>query len=199
MTSTQHSSLDSFFFEARTRAEREWSDQQQRAIRMVAGQARDVTEYASLLAMLDLADPALHPTTLSRRLAAYIRQVALALGVPADATAYEVGDTATAHLGLDQRCAARPDHDLILAWDERLGWYVATAPITKAPAVIAYLNGDIVPPPTTVAGFVADVLASRGGSRVRPVQPSADRDVLAAKLSAACPSEPVHHPHNAND
>ena len=52
-------------------------------------------------------------------------------------------DTATAYLGLDQRSATRPGHDLMLVWDERLGWYVAveTTP-TETPVVIAYLDGD---------------------------------------------------------
>ncbi|GAB3406743.1 hypothetical protein GCM10027569_17630 [Flindersiella endophytica] len=167
---------------------------------MVAGQARDVTDYASLLSMLDLDDPAIHPTTLSRRLAAYIGQVAVAIGVPADATEYEVGDTAKAYLHLDQRSAVRSGHDLILAWDERLGWYLASAatPTTKAPVVMAYLDGDIVPPPAAVARFVAGVVAGRGGSRIRPVQPSTKRDVLAAKLTAACPSPSPDHASDAS-
>jgi hypothetical protein len=200
MTSTQHSDIGSMFFEARTRAEREWSNQQQRAIRLVAGQARDLTDYTALLLMLDLNDPALHPTKLSRRLAIYLRQVAVAIGVPIESTGYEVSDTVTAYLVLDQQCTMRPGHDLTLAWDERLGWYVTVAPslTTKAPAVIAYLNGDIAPPPAAVARFVADVIAGRGGSRIRPVQPPTERTVLAAKLAAACPNPPADLARDGN-
>jgi hypothetical protein len=193
MTSTQHSDIGSMFFEARTRAEREWSNQQQRAIRLVAGQAHDRTDYADLLLMLDLDAPALHPTKLSRRLAIYLRQVAVAIGVPVEATGYEVADTATAYLVLDQQFTMRPGHELVLAWDERLGWYVTVAPSpsTEAPSVIAYLNGDIAPSPAAVARFVADVIAGRSGSRIRPVQAPTERTVLAAKLAAACPNPPA--------
>ena len=96
--------------------------------------------------MLGLDDPP--AVTLNRRLAVYVRQVAAAIGVPAEATGYEVTDTATAYLGLDQRWATQPDHDLMLLWDERLGWYIAveTTP-TETPVVLAYLHGDTVPTP----------------------------------------------------
>jgi hypothetical protein len=192
MTSTQHSGMGSDFLEARTRAEQEWSDQQRRAVRIIAGLAHDRTEFTDLLSMLDLDDPDLRAVTLSRRLAAYIHQVAVAIGVSAEATGYDVSDTATAHLDLNQRCAMRPDHDLILVWDERLGWYVTeeTSPTTKAPTAIAYLNGDIVPPPAAVARFVAEAIAGRGGLPIRRVQPPTERTVLATKMAAAS-REPV--------
>lgn len=178
MTSTPLSDPPSVFLEARTRAEQEWSDQQRRAVRMIAGQAQDRTEFAALLSMLDLGDPALRPVMLGRRLAAYVLQVAFAIGVPAEATGYDVSDLATAYVGVD--------HDLMLRWDERLGWYATPA---NGPAVVAYLDGDIVPPPATLTRFVADVAAGRCGTRIRPVQPPTDRDVLAAKLAAACPRD----------
>jgi Family of unknown function (DUF6292) len=175
------------FIEARTRAEQERNDQQRRAVRTVASNARDRTEFTALLSMLGLDDPAYRQVPLSARLAVYVHQVAAAIGVSAEATGYEVTDTATAYLGLDQRSRTRPDHDLMLIWDERLGWYVAveTDP-TDAPVVLAYLDGDTVPTPTTVARFVTDTAVSQSGTRIRPVLPPTDRAALAEKMAAVC-------------
>jgi hypothetical protein len=175
------------FVEARARAEKERSDQQRRAVRTVAGNARDRTDFTALLAMLGLANPASQPVPLSTRLAVYVHQVAAAVGVPAEATGYEVTDTATAYLGLDLRSAVRPDHDLMLVWDERLGWYIAaeTNP-TEAPAVLAYLDGDTVPSPTAVARFVTDTTEGRHTSRIRPVQELTERTALAERMAAVC-------------
>jgi hypothetical protein len=183
MTSTPRSD----FVEARTRAERERTHQRQRAVKTVAGNARDRTEFAALLAMLGLEDQTSRPLPLSRRLAVYVDQVAAAIGVPADATGHEVSDTATAYLALDLRAAAQPDHDLMLVWDEHLGWYIAveTNP-AETPVVMAYLDGDVVPPPAAVARFVADTADGRRMSRFRPVLPPIERGVLAERMADLC-------------
>jgi hypothetical protein len=175
------------FIEARARAERERTDQQRRAVRTVASKARDRTDFTALLSMLGLSDPAPQPVSLSGRLAVYVGQVAAAIDVPAEATGYEVTDTATAYLGLDQRWAVQPDHDLMLVWDERLGWYIAveTTP-AEAPLVLAYLDGDTVPTPAAVARFVVDTAGGGHMSRIRPVQPLTERAVLAEKMAAFC-------------
>lgn len=187
MTATPTATPRSEFMEARSRAERERTDQQHRAVRTVAGNARDRTDFAALLAMLGLENPADAPVPLNRRLAVYVDQVAAAVGVPADATGYEVTDTATAYLALDLRSAARPDLDLMLVWDERLGWYVAveTNP-AETPVVVAYLDGDVVPPPAAVARFVTDTAGGRHMSRFRPVVPPVKRTVLAARMADLC-------------
>ncbi len=187
MTSTPTATPRSEFVEARTRAEQERTHQRQRAARTVAVNARDRTEFAVLLAMLGLEDPTGEPLPLSRRLSVYVGQVAAAVGVPADATGHEVTDTATAYLALDLRAAGRPDHDLMLVWDEHLGWYIAveTAP-AEAPVVVAYLDGDVVPPPAAVARFVADAADGRRMSRFRPVLPPIERGVLAEKMAELC-------------
>lgn len=175
------------FVDARERAEQERNDQQRRAVRTVASNARDRTEFSSLLSMLGLVEPTPRPVPLSGRLADYVQQVAAAIGVPVEATGYEVTDTATAYLGLDQRWVTRPDHDLMLVWDERLGWYIAveTNP-TESPVVLAYLDGDTVPAPASVARFVADTADGHHTSRIRPVQPPTERAVLAEKMAAVC-------------
>ncbi|TDV41702.1 DUF6292 family protein [Actinophytocola oryzae] len=176
------------FVEARTHAARERTDQQQRAVRTVAGQARDHTEFTAMLSMLGLEQCMSSPTPLGRRLAVYVDHVAAAVGVPTEATGYEVSDTATAYLGLDRRLPSRPDHDLMLLWDERLGWYVAveTTP-AEGPAVVAYLDGDTVPTPDAVARFVTDLASDRSATRIRPVSPPTDRAELATRMGAVCP------------
>ncbi len=173
------------FAEARDRAERERMSQRQRAVHTVAGNARDRAEFTALLAMLGLEDPGPRPVPLSTRLADYVGQVADAIGVPADAVGHEVTDTATAYIALDERCVTQPDHDLMLVWDERLGWYVAaeTAP-AESPVVMAYLAGDAVPSPAAVARFVSDTVDGRYANRIRPVLSPTERAVLAEKMAA---------------
>lgn len=173
------------FVEARTRAEQERTDQQQRAVRTVAGNARNRTDFSALLAMLGLEDPTTEPLPLSRRLADYVHQVAAAIGVSSDATGHEVTDTATAYVAVDERCVTHPDHDLMLVWDERLGWYIAieTTP-TEPPVVMAYLDGDAVPAPAVVARFVTDTANGRHTCRIRPVFPPTERSTLAEKMAA---------------
>jgi hypothetical protein len=181
------SSPRSHFVEARTRAEQERTEQRRRAALTVASKAQDDTEFTALMAMLGLTEPAPHPVPLGTQLGVYVNRVAAAVGVPVEATGYEVTDTATAYLALDQRSPARPDHDLMLVWDERLGWYIAaeTTP-TEPPGVLAYLDGDAVPTPTAVARFVLDTAAGRPANRIRPVLPRAERAVLAEKMAAVC-------------
>lgn len=173
------------FAEARDRAERERTSQRRRAVHTVAENARDRTEFAALLAMLGLEDIGPQPVPLSRRLADYVGQVAEAIGVTGDAVGHEVTDTATAYIALDDRCVTQPDHDLMLVWDERLGWYVAaeTAP-AEPPVVMAYLAGDAVPPPAAVARFVTDTVDGRRVNRIRPVLAPTERSVLAEKMAA---------------
>jgi hypothetical protein len=173
------------FVDARTRAARERTHQQELAVRTVAGNARDRDEFTTLLAMLGLEDPAPRPVRLCDRLATYVHQVAAAIGVSADASAHEVTGTASAHIALDERCVTRPDDDLTLAWDERLGWYIAveTAP-GEPPVVLGYLDGDAVPAPMTVARFVADTTEGGPASRIRRVLPPADHAVLADRMAA---------------
>ncbi|MFI7680922.1 DUF6292 family protein [Actinophytocola sp. NPDC049390] len=173
------------FDEGRSRAERELASQQRRAVRTVAGNARDGAEFTALLAMLGLDNPMSQRVPLDKRLADYVRQVAVAVGVSADAVSHEVTDTATAYIPLDRRSATQPEHDLMLVWDELLGWYVAaeTAP-TETPVVIGYLVGELVPPPSVVARFAAEVAEGGDVDRIRPVPPTIERAVLAERMAA---------------
>jgi uncharacterized protein DUF6292 len=177
----------SLFDDARTRAGQERTDLQRRAVRTVAGNARDRDDFIAMLSMLGLEDPVHRTVPLSRRLAVYVHQVAAAVGVPAEATGHEVTDTATAYIGLDQRAGHQPGRDLMLVWDERLGWYIAveTTP-AESPEVVAYLDGDAVPAPAEVARFVADAASGGRITRIRPVLAPAERAALAEKMAAVC-------------
>jgi hypothetical protein len=170
---------------SRARAQLERNDHRNRAIRTVAGQARDRDDFTDLMSMLGLDDGQGGAPALSRSLAGYVRQVAAAIGVPTDAVGYEVSDTATAYLGLAQRSLSHSNRDLMLVWDERLGWYLAveTHP-DETPLVLSYLGGDAVPPPSAVARFVTEVIAGRRAERFRPVHPTVDRITLARQMSA---------------
>lgn len=173
------------FAKSRARAQRELTDQRNRAMHTVARQARDRDEFTGLLSMLGLDDGNGGAPALSRSLAHYVRQVAAAIGVPADAVGYEVSDTATAYIGLAERSSQHAGRDLMLVWDERLGWYIGveTHPEEKA-VVICYLGGDVVPPPATIARFVAETVAGRRTDRLRPVLPRSDRIKLAQRMTA---------------
>jgi hypothetical protein len=123
--------------------------------------------------------------SLGAGLAAYVRMVAGKLGVPPEATGFEISDTVTAYLALVERYPARPGQDLMLVWGEQHGWAVAveTDPL-EPPMVLDYFGGDdIVPPPRAVALFVADVIAGRRVPRARPVYPIG-RDRLSVRLSS---------------
>ena len=188
MTQTEHDTAQgptSRFTESRARAQRERTDHRNRAIRTVAGQARDRDEFTGLLSMLGLDDGPGDVPALSRSLAGYVRRVAATIGVPTEAVGYEVSDTATAYLGLAERVPEHADRDLMLLWDERLGWFVGveTNP-EEAPLVLCYLGGDAVPPPATVARFVTETVAGRRDERLRPVLPQSDRLTLARRMAA---------------
>jgi hypothetical protein len=179
------------FAKSRARAQRELTDQRNLAVRTIARQARDRNEFTGLLSMLGLDDSQGDMPTLSRSLADYVRQVATAIGVPIDAVGYEVSDTATAYLGLPGRLPEHPSRDLMLVWDERLGWYlgIETHP-DEAPVVQAYLGGDAVPSPDAVARFVVEAVAGHRTDRLRPVLPRSDRRTLANRM-AGHPSQAV--------
>lgn len=149
-------------------------------------QNENLTVSASSSDLMVLDDP----TDLARRveqgLGGYVAAVAAVLGVSEEATYFEVSDTATAYLGLTNRCARWPGRDLMLVWNERYGWSVAveTDP-GETDAVLAYLGGtELVPSPGTVARFAALVVAGDWPKWPRPALPTStvDRHILAERL-----------------
>jgi hypothetical protein len=128
-------------------------------------------------------------SVLSRSLAGYVQDVADAIGVPSDAVGYEVSDTATAYLGLAGRVPEHANRDLMLVWDERLGWYVGVATHPgETPVVLCHLEGEAVPLPAVVARFVAEAIAGKRAGRLRSVPPQAARLTLARRMAASRPS-----------
>ncbi|WP_245614496.1 DUF6292 family protein [Actinokineospora inagensis] len=121
------------------------------------------------------------PVRLVAALETYVHQVAVLIGVPVEAVAHEVTDTATAYVGLAERLPDLPAGDLMLVWDERLGWYIGVEPHGS---VISYLGGHVVPTPAEVARFVADVIAGHHLSEAGTVTPLPDRQALAARMVA---------------
>lgn len=174
------------FTASRVRQGREAQAHRVLAARTVARMARDPHDEAQLLSILDLAPPAsAEPSGLASALAAYTYLVAEQVGVPADAVTHEVTDTATAYLGLTARTADLPQRDLMLVWDERLGWYIAVEPRgNDQPPVICHLGGHIAPPPATVARFVTDVVSGHRRGQLSPVPRRLDRTTLAARMAA---------------
>ncbi|OXM68611.1 DUF6292 family protein [Amycolatopsis vastitatis] len=129
--------------------------------------------------------------TLERGLAEYVRAVAAAVGVPVESTTVEISDTATAYLGLPRRWLDRPDHDVMLVWSEQRGWSLAveTDPADDPVVIARQGGGDLVPPPGTVARFVADAVAGHHTG-----QESAGPAPLGTRRSLADRLEPyLHH------
>jgi hypothetical protein len=123
---------------------------------------------ASALERVDLArdDDADH--TLARGLAGYLSAVAETIGLGTEGVTFEVSDTATAYLALEQRSSSIPDRDLMLIWDERGGWRIAveTDP-DEVPITLACLGPDILPTPRAVARFVSEPSVSHQVNRRR--------------------------------
>lgn len=173
------------FAKARAKADLDVLHQRDRAARTVAGQAVDAEDRHRLLAMLGL-DGYDGAATLRGGLAGYVRAVASAVGVPFEATEFEISDTATAYLALNVRWILRPSRDLMLLWDELHGWSVAveTTP-GESSVVLGYFGGDdVVPAPQAVARFVAVLINGPGRPSSCPIfSATDDRAELARRLT----------------
>ncbi|WP_216214318.1 DUF6292 family protein [Amycolatopsis aidingensis] len=124
--------------------------------------------------------------SLHRGLAGYLRAVAGALAVPAEATSFEISDTVSAYLGLARRWNRRPERDLMLVWNERYGWALAVEPESGEPGtVLSYLPDEqVVPGPATVARFVTEVLDGHRTAEPSPGRrPAITRTNLAEQLA----------------
>jgi hypothetical protein len=100
---------------------------------------------------------------LERGLDGYVREVAAAVGIPAEGTTVEISDTATAYVGLSRPWPGQSHRDVMLVWSEQRGWSIAveTRP-TESPVVVARWADDaLVPLPDAVAQFVTDAATGR--------------------------------------
>lgn len=209
MTTTAAPGRLNAFAQARAQAEIENRSVRIRAARTVTGQAVSDDDRACLLSMLGLDETpdtpaptssrpadtgAVSTPQLERVLADYVHAVAGQLGVPAEATGFEVSDTVTAYLGLRERCADRPNRDLMLVWNERDGWLIAAETRPNEPAhAIGYLGGpDILPHPYTVARFVTALLGGQHPNRPRQIHPPCTPRHLATLLGRHRPMITSH-------
>jgi hypothetical protein len=92
----------------------------------------------------------------ARGLRRYVRLVAEAVGVGAEASTLQLDDPLSVYLALE-RCSPRhPDRDLALLWGERHGWSLGVETTISADVlVLGFLAGEVLPPPHTVADYVA--------------------------------------------
>jgi hypothetical protein len=97
----------------------------------------------------------------------YLLAVATKLGAPA--WFCDVDVPAAAYLALERRLTRFPDHETALLWDERDGWAAAVESASGEDVVVlAYLGGDVLPPPAAVAAFVRDVYAEEAPGQLEP-------------------------------
>jgi hypothetical protein len=109
-----------------------------------------------------------------RGLREYVRLVADALAVPAEAYYVQPDPPADAYVALHRRLASFPDRDTALIWEENHGWALTVeARCGEDLIVIGYFGQDIVPPPPAVARFVR---RSCDGAELGPVEPPTSSD-----------------------
>ncbi|MBB5960688.1 hypothetical protein FHS29_007316 [Saccharothrix tamanrassetensis] len=105
------------------------------------------------------------------RLRRYISRVTAALGLDGESSFIDAGPPANAYLALDGRIPAFPDLDVALLWDEEYGWSAALETDSgQELVVVAYLQGELVPPPTEVARFVTRLLSGERPGEPRRVR-----------------------------
>ncbi|MGH3504945.1 MAG: DUF6292 family protein [Nocardioidaceae bacterium] len=119
----------------------------------------------------------------------YVEAVAEALELGPGGALWETAEHATAYLALDARSPAHPGRDVMLNWDENVGWLAATEPVEPAEQaiVLARLHGELLPAPTVVADFARRAAAGEYHDPTRPyvvtVSPGSSADT-AERLAA---------------
>lgn len=101
---------------------------------------------------VDLADDSLAAMGLRR----YARLVAVAVGAPEDGVSVDLDPPVSAYIAMPQRIPGLPEWDFALTWDEINGWAAAIETSAMRSVgddliVVAYLGGDVLPPPRLVA------------------------------------------------
>ncbi|WP_158839314.1 DUF6292 family protein [Saccharothrix deserti] len=126
----------------------------------------------------------------ARGLQRYVRAVAAELGLDGECASADPGPPASAYLAVDGHLPSFPDRDLALMWDEEYGWAAAVETRSdEPPVVIAYLGGDVLPAPGTVAAFLTALLRGEHPGDPRPIRLRAygAPDDLMDRLSAYPP------------
>lgn len=92
----------------------------------------------------------------------YVAQVAATVGAGSGAAWCEWSDAPSAYIALECGLPGYPDRDAALTWAAERGWAVAVETACGEDLLItAFLDGDVLPPPQTVAAWVRAVLAGR--------------------------------------
>ncbi len=102
----------------------------------------------------------------------YVADVAALLGVGLESAAIDPGrPESSVYLALDGRLDNFPDRDVALLWDDQRGWSLAIETHSGEDLIVlAYLGGELLPPPGRVARFARALLAG-GHSLGQPVPP----------------------------
>lgn len=132
----------------------------------------------------------------------YVRAVARALQVEPEAAWCEVAEMSTAYVAVGERSLDYPDRDVMLLWDERIGWLVALeARPDEEPVVLAHINAGVVPGPAEVAAAVASALTDRtvlpGRGSAHRVDPGHVRAEILAYALPAVVGQAVQFPRPA--
>ncbi|MEV6874570.1 DUF6292 family protein [Amycolatopsis sp. NPDC051128] len=117
-------------------------------------------------------------------LTGYLAAVSAAVGVGEESCTVDLGTPVSGYVALDVRLPRHPGRDMALLWDEHHGWALAMENHSGEDLlVLAYLGGDLVPAPSRVSRFVAD-LRSTGGPVAAPIPPDlrGDPGELVARL-----------------
>lgn len=120
-----------------------------------------------------------------RGLVHYIDLVAHAVGTGTGGSLVSMVPPATAYLALDERLPRFPDHDVALVWHEHTGWSIGIE-TGREVVTLGNLGDDILPAPSRVALFVADMIADRASGRPAAAGPPPGdvTDDLSDRLAA---------------
>jgi hypothetical protein len=139
---------------------------------------------------MEIAEPELN-RMLERGLDGYVREVAAAVGIPAEGTTVEISDTATAYLGLSRPWPGQAHRDVMLVWSEQRGWSIAveTTPAENPVVVARWADDALVPPPDAVARFVTDAATGDHVEREHRYVSVMTRQALAERLRPYLPAQ----------
>ncbi|RSM85244.1 hypothetical protein DMH04_18315 [Kibdelosporangium aridum] len=91
----------------------------------------------------------------------------------------------TAYVAVRERAIDYPNRDVMLLWDERIGWIVALEPKPdEEPVVLGHISGDVVPAAADVARAVAAVLTAQTVQPDRGPEHKADPGHVRAEILA---------------
>lgn len=118
----------------------------------------------------------------ARNLREYASQVAVAAGSTPESTFSELEPEPCVYIALSTPCPAYPGRDTALAWNQRCGWAVGLESSSDEDLfVLGYLGPVLLPSPSSVARFAAQVLSSRSAVRPGP-PPTIDATNLLTQL-----------------